>query len=68
MSGVLLRRLTSICPSCREPLEPYTHLVAGTRLRGCDPYRCRIARTVALAVGPRPAWFEPAPLTDRRTA
>lgn len=67
MSGVLLRRFGP-CLSCGQPQQAYTHPTAGTRIRSCNPHRCRITRVLTLAAGPRPAWFEPAPLTDRRSA
>jgi hypothetical protein len=65
MSGVLLRRFGP-CPSCGQPQQAYTHPGAGTRLRPCDPARCRIARVKMLAGASFPSWFEPMPLTDRR--
>lgn len=65
MSGVSLQRQLARCPSCKQPMTPYTSN-AGTRLRASCKSWCRISRTIALARGPRPAGWEPLPADDSR--
>lgn len=60
------RRLPRSCPSCGAPHRIYTHPQAGTRITAsCDPYRCHIARTIALAAGPMRPGAELLPMDDR---
>ena len=45
-------------------MTPFTDGYGRTRLRSHCTLWCRLARTVALAAGPRPGSFEPLPADD----